>query len=93
MRSTQTRFLCPLTRRKEPGSWGSMTETDIQALRSLGLGDEQIPSLVLITCAFNLFTCLADGLGVDVLPERQKPIEKWLTDPGAGQDWLMRPKG
>ena len=44
----------------------SMRETDVQTLRGLGLSDEQILSVVLITCCFNFMTRHADGIGVDV---------------------------
>jgi len=71
----------------------SMQQTDVQQLRSLGLSDEQILSVVLITCVFNFMTRLADGLGVEVHPERQEAIEQWLTGPARQKEWLMKPKG
>ena len=43
----------------------------MQGLRNLGLSDEQILSVVGITCLFNFMNRLADGLGVDIGPERQ----------------------
>ena len=70
-----------------------MQERDVQGLRSLGLSDEQILSVVLITCVFNFMTRLADGLGVEVPPERQEAQERWLTGPVLVQEWLMTPKG
>ena len=70
----------------------SMQESDVQMLRVLGLSDEQILSVVLITCAFNFMTRLADGLGV-VLPEgRLETVGQWLTGPARGQKWLMQPQ-
>ncbi len=81
-------FAAKLTR--EPSS---MEEEDVQRLRSLGLSDEQILSVVLITCVFNFMTRLADGLGVEVPPERQEAHERWLTGPVLEQEWLMTPKG
>ena len=51
-------FASKLTR--EPTS---MQKTDVEQLRGLGLSDEQILSVVLITCVFNFMTRLADGLG------------------------------
>lgn len=71
---------------------GSMEEVDVQKLRNLGLSDEQILSVVLITCFFNFMDRLADGLGVEVDPGRQEAVEEWLTGPAVQQDWLMRPE-
>lgn len=39
-----------------------MEESDVIELREHGLTDEQILSVVLITCTFNFMTHLADGL-------------------------------
>ena len=69
----------------------SMEKTDVQRLRSLGLTDEQILSVTLITCLYNFMTRLADGLGVELPPSRQEGIERWLTGPARERDWLMRP--
>lgn len=80
-------FAVKLTR--EPST---MEESDIQELRDLGLSDEQILSVVLITCLFNFMDRLADGLGVEFPSGRQEAIEEWLTGPVAQQEWLMRPK-
>lgn len=81
-------FAAKLTR--EPSS---MKEAEVKRLRSLGLSDEQILSVVLITCVFNFMTRLADGLGVEVPPGRQEAQERWLTGPVLEQEWLMTPKG
>ena len=78
-------FATKLTR--EP--W-SMSETDVVDLREHGLSDEQILSVVLITCTFNFMTRLADSLGVEVPQERQDYVETWLSGPAREQDWLMR---
>lgn len=80
-------FAVKLTR--EP--W-AMEEGDVQELRILGLSDEQVLSVVLITCMFNFMDRLADGLGVEVPLGRQENIEEWLTGPAAQQEWLLRPK-
>ena len=71
---------------KEPTN---MSEADVNGLRALGLSDEQILSVVLITCTFNFMTRLADGLGVQVPEGRQEDHERWLTGPALRQDWLM----
>ena len=70
----------------------SMEQSNVQDLRKLGLSDEQILSIVLITCVFNFMTRLADGLGV-VYPSQNQPlIEEWLTGPAQAQEWLMKQK-
>ena len=71
---------------KEPTN---MSEADVNGLRALGLSDEQILSVVLITCTFNFMTRLADGLGVQVPEGRQEDHERWLTGPALQQDGLM----
>ncbi len=71
----------------------SMEEADVKTLRGLGLSEEQILSVVLITCVFNFMTRLADGLGVEVDARRQQVIEGWLTGPARQQEWLMKAKG
>ena len=80
-------FAVKLTR--EPAN---MSEEDVKGLRALGLTDEQILSVVLITCTFNFMTRLADGLGVQVPEGRQEAHERWLTGPALQQEWLMTAK-
>ena len=70
----------------------NMQEADVIKLREHGLTDEQILSVVLITCTFNFMTRLADGLGVEVPEERQKYVETWLGSPARDQEWLMKQK-
>ena len=70
----------------------SMEKSDVEELRALGLTDEQILSVVLITCTFNFMTRLADGLGVEVDSGRQIAVEQWLTGPALQQKWLMKAK-
>ena len=70
----------------------STQQSDVIALRETGLTDEQILSVVLITCNFNFMTRLADGLGVEVPEERQKYVETWLDSPARDQNWLMKAK-
>jgi alkylhydroperoxidase family enzyme len=70
----------------------SMEKSDVERLRQLGLTDEQILSVVLITCNFNFMTRLADGLGVEVPSGRQEAHERWLTGDVLSQDWLMKAK-
>ena len=80
-------FAVKLTR--EPTN---MSEADVKGLRALDLTDEQILSVVLITCTFNFMTRLADGLGVPVPKGRQEAHERWLTGPALQQEWLMTAK-
>ena len=63
---------------------GAVERGDVEELRRLGLSDQQILSVTLITCLFNFMTRLADGLGVEVPPGRQEAIARWLTGAGAG---------
>ncbi len=70
----------------------SMQRADVEALRDLGLSEEQILSVALITCQFNFMTRLADGLGVEVPPGRQEAHQRWLSTATAGQKWLMEEK-
>ena len=70
----------------------SMSEEDVKGLRGKGFGDEQILSVVLITCLFNFMTRLADGLGVEFPEQRQRSIERWLTGRALDQEWLMSEK-
>lgn len=77
-------FAVKLTR--EP--W-SMQEADVQSLRDLGLSDEKVLSVVLITCCFNFADRLADGLGVRVPQEQQQAMKGWLSGPAAQQEWLF----
>jgi len=80
-------FAVKLTR--EP--W-AMEEGNVQKLRTMGLSDEQVLSVVLITCLFNFQDRLAESLGVEVPAGRQEAIQQWLTGPAAQQEWLLRPK-
>ncbi len=57
----------------------TVREADVDELRTLGLTDEQVLSVVLITCTFNFMTRLADGLAVEFPAQRQRSIEAWLT--------------
>ena len=70
----------------------SMQRSDVEELRGLGLSEEQILSVVLITCNFNFMTRLADGLGVKVDDGRQEAVERWLSGPAKDQDWLRKGK-
>jgi len=71
---------------------GSIEETDVVRLRDLGLVDEQILSLVLVVCKFNLLTRIANGLGVELSEGFQSVVEKWIVGPAKEQRWLMDPK-
>ncbi|MDA0769639.1 MAG: hypothetical protein O2821_05385 [Chloroflexi bacterium] len=71
---------------------GEMEETDIQTLRVSGLSDEEILSVVMVTCNFNFMTRLADALGVVFEDSRQQQMERWLTGPVKDQEWLMKQK-
>ena len=65
---------------------------DFQKLKDIGLTDQQILSVVLITCTFNFMTRLADGLGVEPREETAKAVLEWLSGPAREQKWLVEPK-
>ncbi len=71
---------------------GSMERDDVEELRRVGLSDQQILSVALITCLYNFMTRLADRLGVEAPPARQEAIAAWLTGPAREQAWLMQGK-
>ena len=71
---------------------GDMEEADIKTLRASGLSDEEILSVVMVTCNFNFMTRLADALGVVFEDSRQQQMERWLTGPVKDQEWLMNQK-
>ena len=71
---------------------GSMEEADVAQLRKLGLIDEQILSVVLVVCKFNLLTRIANGLGVELSEGFQSVVEKWVVGPAKEQQWLMDPQ-
>ena len=71
----------------------SVQESDVEALRGQGLTDEEILSVVLITCNFNFMTRLADGLGVEVDPHTQRYASKFMRPADEDDaDWLRRGK-
>ena len=87
----QTRAILDFTAKltRDPSS---MRESDVQGLRKMGLSDEQVLSVVLITCVFNTMTRLADGLGVEFPPQRQEAIKGWLKGPAREQEWMFASK-
>ena len=64
-------------------------KTDVDDLRSVGLTDEQILSVVLITSVFAFMNRLMQGLGAEFSKHRQGAIEKWLVGEALNLDWLM----
>ncbi len=72
----------------------AMEESDLNGLRSVGLGEEQVLDVVLIACLFNFMTRLADGLGVQVEPSKEKAVNGWLQiRPGPEWNWLRYDPG
>ena len=53
-------FVSKLT--KEPAS---MTEADVEALRSAGFSDSAVHDIVQVSALFAYYNRLADGLGID----------------------------
>lgn len=69
----------------------TLTQEDIESLRRVGFDDEEILSIILVTCLVNFMNRLADSLGIDIPASYQTAIEKWLVGPAGRQPWLMRP--
>jgi len=86
----QTRGLLDFSAKLTCEPW-SVQESDVQKLRELGLEDDQILSVVLITCLYNFATRVAQGLGVEFPHKDHEAIEEWLVGPARDQEWLMAP--
>ncbi|MBI51146.1 MAG: peroxidase [Chloroflexi bacterium] len=54
-----------------------ITEADVVALRSVGLDDQQILSVVMITSMYAFMNRLADGLGVQLDEQKREFVETW----------------
>ena len=54
-----------------------VTREDVSALRSVGLDDQQILSVVLITSMYAFMNRLADCLGVQLDKEKRTFVESW----------------
>jgi len=76
-------YAVKLTRHPE-----DVVEADMENLRTLGLSDEQIISVVLITCQYNFSNRVTQGLGVNPPPGRSTILRRWLTGPAADLEWL-----
>ena len=86
----ETRGLLDFSAKLTGEPW-SFQESDVQRLRELGLEDDQILSVVLITCLYNFATRVAQGLGVEFPRQDREAVEKWLVGPARDQEWLMAP--
>lgn len=84
----QTRLMLDFAVRltREPGS---STAKDLEGLRRAGFDEEEIVSIILITCLFNFMNRLASGFGVQVPPTYRKAVESWLRGPAAQETWLL----
>ena len=83
---------------REPSA---VQEEDLNLLRAAGLSDEEILSVVLITCNFSFMTRLADGLGVELDDRLQTNARTFVrsdsgpqpdTQPEGEMDWLHKGK-
>ena len=54
-----------------------ITEADVVALRAVGLDDQQILSVVMITSMYAFMNRLADGLGVQLDEQKREFVETW----------------
>ena len=54
-----------------------VTEQDVSQLRMVGLDDQEILSVVLITSMYAFMNRLADGLGVQLDEEKRAFVETW----------------
>ena len=75
----------------------AVQEDDLHILRQAGLSDEEILSVVLITCTFSFMTRLADGLGVELDDRLQSSARTFVRGDSAEQtdhdsDWLHKGK-
>ena len=68
-----------------------LTEEDLERLRVAGFTDDQIVSIVLVTCLFNFMNRIASSLGVEVPAPFVRSVERWLTGPAAEKSWLLGP--
>ena len=71
----------------------SLAESDIQGLRAVGFDDQDIVSVVMVTCLFNFMNRVASSLGVEVPSNFQYAVEDWLTGPATQEAWLLNLRG
>jgi uncharacterized peroxidase-related enzyme len=69
----------------------SLTRHDVAKLHRAGFDDQEVLSIVLVTCLVNFMNRLADCLGVDVPEGYQNAMKQWLAEPAAHQPWLLKP--
>jgi len=67
----------------------AMVESDVQALKDAGLGEDKILAVVLIVCLYAFMARLTNGLGVEHRPGRLEQLEGWLTGPARSNEWLL----
>jgi alkylhydroperoxidase family enzyme len=67
----------------------AMEESDVQALKDAGLGEDKILAVALIVCLYAFMTRLTSGLGVEHRPGRLEQLEGWLTGPARAREWLL----
>ncbi len=67
----------------------AMEESDVQALKDAGLGEDKILAVALIVCLYAFMIRLTSGLGVEHRPGRLEQLEGWLTGPARAREWLL----
>jgi uncharacterized peroxidase-related enzyme len=68
----------------------SMTEGDLDGLRDAGFLEQDILSIVLVTCLFNFMNRVASSLGVEIPGNFQRVVKNWLTGPATENAWMLR---
>ena len=69
-----------------------LNKNDIERLREVGFEDQDIVSVVLITCLFNFMNRVACSLGVEVPNSFHRTVGGWVTGPARQQHWLFHPE-
>ena len=67
----------------------SLNESDIDRLRAVGSQEQDIVSVVLITCLFNFMNRVASCLDVEVPPNFQRAAQSWFSGPAAQEAWMF----
>ena len=67
-----------------------LTKNDVERLRAEGFEDQDIVSVVLVTCLINFMNRVACSLGVEAPNSFHRTVEGWLTGPARQKNWLFQ---